>query len=132
MWTLNSATLPVLLVLDAVLSSVTGVVMIVAADLVEPLLNVPAVVMRSAGVLLLPFAGMVFFFSRPAQLTRSRVFTVIALNLAWVAASVLVLVTEWIQPNTVGMVIVLFQAGLVAVLAELQFAGLRRSFAAAT
>jgi len=74
MLTLNSAaTLPLLLVLDALLSAATGMAMIIAADLVEPLLNVPAAVMRSAGVLLLPFAGMVFFFSRPLQLTRSRV-----------------------------------------------------------
>ena len=132
MSTLNFVTpLPVLLVLDAVLSAVTGMAMLVAADLVEPLLNVPAAVMRSAGVLLLPFAGMVYFFSRPAQLTRSRVFVVIALNLAWVAASVLVLVIGWIQPTTVGVVFVLFQAVVVVALAELQFAGLRRSFAAA-
>jgi hypothetical protein len=133
MLTLNSAaTLPLLLVLDALLSAATGMAMIIAADLVEPLLNVPAAVMRSAGVLLLPFAGMVFFFSRPLQLTRSRVLLVIALNLVWVAASVLVLVTGWIQPTTVGVAFVLLQAVLVAALAELQFAGLRRSFAAAT
>ena len=130
--TLNSAaTLRLLLALDAAVSGATGIAMIAAADVLEPLFNVPAVVMRSAGAMLLPFAAMVFFFSRPAQLTPSRAWAVVALNVAWVVASVLVLVTGWIQPTTLGLVFVLFQAVVVAALAELQFTGLRRSAAAA-
>jgi hypothetical protein len=132
MMTLNSAaTLRLLLALDAAVSGATGIAMIAAADVLEPLFNVPAVVMRSAGAMLLPFAAMVFFFSRPAQLTPSRAWAVVALNVAWVVASVLVLVTGWIQPTTLGLVFVLFQAMVVAALAELQFTGLRRSAAAA-
>jgi hypothetical protein len=127
MMTVNSAaTLRLLLALDAVVSGATGMAMIAAADVLEPLFNVPAVVMRSAGLMLLPFAAMVFFFSRPAQLTPSRAWLVVALNVAWVAASVLVLVTGWIQPTTLGLVFVLFQAVVVAAVAELQFTGLRR------
>ena len=132
MMTLNSAaTLRLLLALDAAVSGATGIAMIAAADFLEPLFNVPALVMRSAGAMLLPFAAMVFFFSRPAQLTPSRAWAVVALNVAWVVASVLVLVTGWIQPTTLGLAFVLFQAVVVAGLAELQFTGLRRSGAAA-
>ena len=132
MMTLNAAaTLRLLLALDAAVSGATGIAMIAAADVLEPLFNVPAVVMRSAGAMLLPFAAMVFFFSRPAQLTPSRAWAVVALNVAWVVASVLALVTGWIQPTTLGLVFVLFQAVVVAALAELQFTGLRRSAAAA-
>jgi hypothetical protein len=132
MMTLNSAaTLRLLLALDAAVSGATGIAMIAAADVLEPLFNVPAVVMRSAGAMLLPFAAMVFFFSRPAQLTPSRAWAVVALNVTWVVASVLALVTGWIQPTTLGLVFVLFQAVVVAALAELQFTGLRRSAAAA-
>jgi hypothetical protein len=122
----SAAALGVLLTIDALISGATGVAMILAAGVLESFLNVPAVVMRSAGVMLLPFAGMVFFFSRPAQLTPVRVRAVIALNVAWVAASILVLVTGWIQPSTLGVAFVVFQALVVAALAELQFAGLRR------
>ncbi len=130
--TLNSAaTLRLLLTVDAFISGATGAAMIAAADMLEPLLNVPATVMRSAGVMLLPFAAMVFFFSRQEQLTRSRVWVVIALNVAWVAASVLVLVSGWIQPSTLGLAFVLFQAVVVAGLAELQFTGLRRALVTA-
>jgi hypothetical protein len=132
MITLNSAaTLRLLMAVDALISGATGMAMIVAANVLEPLLNLPAALMRSAGVMLLPFAAMVIFFSRPAQLTPSRVWVVIALNAAWVAASVLVLVTGLIQPTTLGLAFVLFQAVVVAALAELQFTGLRRSLATA-
>lgn len=130
MMNLSSAvTLRFLMAIDAVISGVTGMAMIVAADVLEPLLNVPATLMRSAGAMLLPFAVLVFFFSRPAQLTPSRAWVVIALNVGWVAASLLVLITGWIQPTTLGLAFVLFQAVVVAALAELQFTGLRRSLA---
>jgi hypothetical protein len=128
--TLNSATtLRFLLTVDALISGVTGIAMIATAAVLEPFLSVPAVVMRSAGVALLPFAAMVFFFSRPAQFTPARVRVVIALNVAWVAASVLVLVTGWLQPTAIGVAFVVFQALVVAGLAELQFTGLRRASA---
>ena len=115
------------LIADALISGMTGIAMIVAAGALEPLLNIPAPLMRTAGVALLPFAAMVVYFSQPAQLTRARVWTVIALNFAWVAASVLVLLGGVIQPSTIGIAFVVFQAVVVAVLGELQVVGLRRS-----
>jgi hypothetical protein len=128
--TLNSAdTLRFLLTVDALISGVTGMAMIAAATMLEPFLSVPAAVMRSTGVALLPFAAMVFFFSRPAQLTPARVRVVIALNVAWVAASILVLVAGWLRPTTIGVAFVVFQALVVAALAERQFTGLRRASA---
>ena len=127
MMTLNSvATLRLLLTVDALISGATGLAMILAAGVLEPVLSVPTAVLRSAGVMLLPFAAMVFVFSRAAQLTPARVRIVIALNVVWVVASILVLVTGWIQPTTLGLAFVVFQALVVAALAELQFTGLRK------
>lgn len=115
-----------LLMADALISGVTGILMIVAAGVLEPLLNIPAPLMRTAGLALLPFAAMVLYFSRPASLTRAKVWTVIGLNFAWVAASVIVLMTGVIDPTVLGTVFVVSQAVVVAGLAELQFVGLRR------
>lgn len=130
---MNAFTSPIavrrLLVADALISGVAGLAMIVAAGAVEPLLNIPAALMRAAGVALLPFAGMVLYFSR--HVTRSRVWMVVSLNLGWVAASVLALLEGFIEPTALGTAFVLFQAVVVAVLAELQFMGLRRSLAIA-
>ena len=116
-----------LLVADAVISGTTGIVMIALAGTVEPLLNIPAPLMRTAGVLLLPFAAMVWYFSRAPEPRRARVWTVIVLNFAWVAASVLALVAGMVEPTTLGTGFIVFQAAVVAILAEMQFFGLRRS-----
>jgi hypothetical protein len=118
-----------LLVADGLISGVTGMVMIAAAGSAAPLLNIPEPLLRTAGVVLLPFALMVLAFSR--QVTRSRVWLVVALNLAWVLASVLVLLGGIIEPTSLGLAVVLFQAVVVAALAELQFFGLRRASTAA-
>jgi hypothetical protein len=118
-----------LLIADALISGVTGIAMIALAGAVEPLLNIPSSLMRVTGVVLLPFAAMVLYFAK--QVTRSRVWTVVTLNLAWVAGSVLILVEGLIEPTALGTAFVVFQALVVAALAELQFVGLRRSLAAA-
>jgi hypothetical protein len=55
------------------------------------------------------------------------VFAVVACNGLWALDSVLLLVTGWIEPTVLGEVFVLGQALTAAVLAELEFLGLRRS-----
>ena len=117
-----------MLIADAAISGATGLALIIGAGPLEPLLNVPAALLRMTGAILIPFAAMVLFFA--AAISHSRVWTVIVINAAWVAASVLVLFSGWIQPNALGIAFVLFQAAVVAVLAELQFTALRRLVAA--
>jgi hypothetical protein len=118
-----------LLLADALLSGLTGIAMVALGGRVAPLLNIPAPLMRTAGIALLPFAVMVFYFAR--HVTRSRLGTVVGLNLAWVAASVMMLVARVIEPTTLGTVFVIVQAMIVAVVAELQLLGMRRSLAPA-
>jgi hypothetical protein len=118
-----------LLVADGLISGATGLALIAGAGLAEPVFNIPAPLLRTAGVALLPFAGMVLFFSR--HVTRRRVWTVVLLNVAWVVASVLVLLGGFIEPTSLGLAFVLFQALVVAGLAELQFLGLGRTVATA-
>jgi hypothetical protein len=110
---------------DAVISGATGLAMLLGAGVLSDLLGVPAPLMRFAGVILLPFAAVVFYWSSPDRLSRPKVWTVIALNLAWVAGSVALLVAGWIEPNTLGMAFIIFQAVVVALFAELQYTGLR-------
>jgi len=117
------------LVADAVISGITGLALLVGAGPLEELFAVPAALLRVTGLILIPFAAIVLFFS--TEISHSRVWAVITVNAAWVAASVLVLFSGWIQPNAFGIAFVLGQALVVAVLTELQFAGLRRTTAAA-
>ena len=92
-----------LLLADAVISGTTGIVMLLGTDAFQAWLALPAALIRDAGLILLPFAAMVLFFSQSAGLTSRRVWTVILMNAAWVVASVLLLVSGWIDPNAFGI-----------------------------
>lgn len=113
------------MIADAAITGLTGLALIAGAGMLSSLLGVPQSLMRNAGLILIPYAVMVFYWSSPVRLSRPRVWTVIGLNLAWVVASVLLLTAGWIEPTALGVAFVLFQAVVVAVFAELQYAGLR-------
>jgi hypothetical protein len=120
----SSTFLQRMLIADAVISGITGGALLLGAGALSAVLNVPAALLRVSGAILIPFAAMVLLFS--TAISPARVWTVIGLNFAWVAASALVLVGGWIQPNTLGIAFVIAQAVAVAALAELQMTGLRR------
>ena len=113
------------MIADATISGATGLMLMAGAGMLTTLLGMPESLMRYAGLILLPFAAMVFYWSNPARLSRPRVWTIIALNIAWVVASVLLLAAGWTEPTALGVAFVLFQAVVVAVFAELQYAGLK-------
>ena len=116
------------LVADALISGTTGLALIAGAGVLGPLLGIDESLMRYAGVLLVPFAAYVYYLSRRRP-TRAAVLTVVALNGLWVAASVGLLAAGGIAPTALGTAFVVAQAVVVAIFAELQYAGLRRSLA---
>jgi hypothetical protein len=117
------------LVADAAISGATGVLMMAGAPMLAPALGIPAELLRWAGLSLLPFAALVVHLSRRAHLARGGVGTVIALNAAWVVASVALLVSGQVAPTTLGYAFVIVQAVAVAGLADLQYFGLRKTAA---
>ena len=118
------------LIADAVASGFTGLLMIAGADLLTGLLGLPAVLMREAGLLLIPYVVFVAFVGTRETISRPAVRAIIALNVLWVAGSAVLLVGGWVTPTALGYAFVSAQAAAVAVFAELQFIGLRRIAAA--
>lgn len=117
------------LIVDAAISGATGLLMIVAAGVLESLLNVPATLLRYAGISLVPFVAYLMYLTKRAELSRASVWFVIAANAAWVAGSILLLLSSQIQPNALGYAFVIVQAIAVAGFAEMQYVGLRRATA---
>jgi hypothetical protein len=115
------------LLADGVISGTTGLALAVAAGALEPVLGLPAALLRYAGVSLLPFAAFVIWLGTRDTISRSMVQVVIALNAAWVAASAGLLLSGQVAPSAMGYVFVIGQAVAVAVLAETQYVGLRRA-----
>lgn len=115
------------LVADATVSGATGLLLFLGAGLLSGLLDLPEALSRYAGLALLPFAAAVFALARQANPPRTAVRLLIAANVAWATASVALLVGGWIAPNLLGTLFVAGQALVVAMFAELQFIGLRRT-----
>lgn len=114
------------LILDALASGATGLLMIAGAGLVEGLLGLPAALLRGAGLVLVPYVAFVIYAGTRDTISRSAVWTIIAANVAWAAASALLLVSGWVSPTALGYAFVIAQAVVVALLGELQYMGLRR------
>jgi hypothetical protein len=119
------------LLADAIASGATGLLLILGADLLAGLLGLPAALMREAGLLLVPYVALVAFVGTRATISRPAVRVIIALNAMWTAASLLLLVTDYVAPTALGYAFVIAQAAVVAAFAELQFVALRREAAVA-
>jgi hypothetical protein len=115
------------LLLDAVVSGAVGLVMVVGGSFLGGFLRLPITLLFVAGLILLPFAAWLIFLSTRQTLSRSTVITVVVINALWVIASSVVLVSGFVSPNALGYAFVIFQAVVVAIFAELQWFGSRRS-----
>ena len=126
-----SAFLRFALIGDAVASGATGLLMTLGAGFLAGLLGLPESLLRWAGLILLPYAAGIAYLGTRQRLSRGAVWAVIAINVAWVAESMLLLLGSWVNPMGLGYAFVLFQALVVAGFAEAQYLGLRRSSAPA-
>jgi hypothetical protein len=117
------------LIVDAVVSGAAGLLMAVGAPLLSPLLGLPANLLFWAGVALLPFVALLIAVARRGEASRLLLIDIIAINALWVAASFGLLVSGAVAPTLLGYAFVIAQALTVALLAELQFIGFRRTAA---
>jgi hypothetical protein len=120
------------LVLDAVASGATALLVIAAAGRIDGLLGLPAALLRGAGLVLVPYVAFVMFVATRARIEPAAVWVIIASNALWALASFAVLLSGQLAPTGLGIAFVAAQAIIVALLGELQYVGLRRPAAQAT
>jgi hypothetical protein len=113
--------------LDALASGATGVLLAVGAGPLEGLLGLSPALTRPAGIFLIAYAAAVAWLASRPAFPRALIWTVIVGNSLWVIESLSLLVTGWVHPTGLGYAFVVAQAVVVALLAELQFIGLRRA-----
>ncbi|WP_330114728.1 hypothetical protein SA496_26715 [Pseudomonas sp. JS3066] len=111
---------------DALASGAMGLLLTLAAGPLEELLGLPRALLLGAGIGLLPFALALGWLANRQTLRRGWIWAVLAINAVWVIDSLSFLALGWVEPTLLGKVFVIGQAVAVAVLAELEFFGLRR------
>ena len=129
--TSNTSFLRTVLMLDAVASGATGLLLIVGAGLLEPWLSLPVALMRTAGFILVPYVAFVAFVGTRETISRSAVGLIIAVNIVWALASFGLLMSSYVAPSALGYAFVAAQAIVVAALGVLQYVGLNRDPVAA-
>jgi len=115
------------LLIDAASSGALGLLLLTCASLLGGMLDLPAAMLEEAGFVLLPFALMLAFLGSRTRLPKALVWTVIAVNVIWAFDSCVLLLSGWVQPNLRGHAFIAGQAAFVAVIAQLEFVGLRKS-----
>ena len=113
------------LLIDGLLSGFTGLLLVLAAGWLGAFLELPRLLLLVAGSALLPFAALLVWLANRAEISRQAIWAVIAVNVVWVVDSLLVV--GWVSPNLFGHAFVIAQALAVALLAELQWFGLKHS-----
>ena len=126
----SSSFLRRVLLADAAISGVAGLLLALDAGGLEGMLGAPAAFLRYAGLSLLPFAALVAAVAGRERPSHPGVWTVIGLNAAWVVASGVVALSGGFDLTALGLTFVIGQAIAVAGLAELQYVGLRKAAAA--
>lgn len=116
------------MIVDFAGTGATALLAIFAAGFTAGLTGLPELLIRGAGLILLPFLALVLAMAlRPA---RGGVVAVIAINIAWVIASFATMAL-FVSPNAFGYAFITAQALAVALFAELQILALRNEVKAA-
>ena len=124
--TMISPFLRKVLIVDAAVSGAAGLAFIGGADLAHDLLGLPSALLFWSGVALIPFVATLVMVIRANAAPVGVVAAIVAINFAWVAASLFVAFGPMLAPTLIGKVFVCAQAAMVFLFAELQIAGLRR------
>lgn len=115
------------LLLDAVISTAAGLLMVAGSSLLSPLLGLPQPLLFWAGIVLFPFVALLFFLSRQTAVSRMLLVDVVGLNVLWVVASVALVTVGPVAPTALGIAFVLAQAAAVGLFAALQWSAMRRA-----
>jgi predicted membrane channel-forming protein YqfA (hemolysin III family) len=120
-------TLRNVLLLNAVSSGATGILMLVAASLIAQWFGITTTTpIWGVGLFLVGFAAFVGFESRRNPLSASRIRTIIFLDLTWVVTSLLIILFQLFNLSLMGYLLIGAVALWVAAMAYLQNRGLQQ------
>ncbi|GAB3038773.1 hypothetical protein [Spirosoma pulveris] len=119
--------LQTVLIINAVSSGATGLLLLAFTNPIAQLFGQSSTgVFTEVGIFLVAFAGFVFYQSRRNSLSVSAVRSIVALDLLWVVASVILLVWPSVELTGLGQAAIAAVALWVALMAYLQTNGLKK------
>ena len=122
--------LQTILSFDAATCAGMGLLLVVASGSIAGLTEIHEWLLFAAGLLLLPIAVFMAIFTRTATVPAWALQAIVAGNVFWVLASVILPISGLIMPNGLGWLFLLMQAAVVALFALLEWAARQHSAAA--
>ena len=113
------------LVADAASCLGSGALQVGFTGAMAGLLGLPAPLLTATGLFLLVYGAFVGWLSTRRPVPRAIVWLLVIGNLGWAAGCLLLLAGGFVAPTALGVAWVVIQALTVAVLAQLQWLGLR-------
>ncbi|BAT59383.1 hypothetical protein GJW-30_1_01915 [Variibacter gotjawalensis] len=113
------------LIVDAATCLAAGALMAFGASFVAGLTAIPATLLFYAGLSLFPIAAFMLWAGTREVPPAAAVWLIIIGNVGWVIGSVAAMLL--VGPNVLGHLFIAAQAAAVAVLAWLEYEGLRRN-----
>ena len=115
------------LLADAIFSGVAAAGLTLGAGAFAALLNLPEALLRESGLFLIAYTALVGWLGTRASVPKALVVLVVVGNAAWTLASIALLFSGAVSPNLLGELVVVAQAIVTGVFAELQYIGMRRN-----
>jgi hypothetical protein len=112
--------------LDAAASAGLGVVMLALSGKLDDWLGTPTAFTVGVGVFLLVWAAALALIARPSAISVPAAWTVVGLNVVWIAASLAVAFGGAFDLTGWGVALLALQAAPVLLFLDLEYLGLRR------
>lgn len=112
---------------DAATCVAMGFLLSLGSDLLAGVLELPRLLLEFAGLSLFPIAAFIAWVATRSVLSRANVWIVIVGNVLWTLGSIALLISGSVSPSALGYAFVIAQAATVALLAELEYVGLRKA-----
>lgn len=113
------------LLVDAATCVATGALLSLDSGMLSPLLGLPAALLLYSGLSLFSIAAFMLWVATRRDIPRPGAWLIIAGNALWVLGSLMLLFGFF--PTALGYAFVIAQAVVVALLAELEYTGLRKA-----
>jgi hypothetical protein len=112
---------------DAVISLASGALQVAATGPMSEWLGLPTSLLAYTGEFFLLYGAAVAFLATRKQPPPALIWLLVIGNACWAAATLALLMVGGLSPTLLGKGYVVMQAVVVAILAELQYFGLRRT-----
>ena len=114
--------------LDAIATAASGALMLAARGILYPFFGLTSpMLLDMTAVAFLVYAAVISAVATRPVISRAALMTIVSANIAYVLASVAVLITFWAQLDPIGRVLIIAVTFVVEAFATLQFAAARRA-----